>query len=431
LGVGVIFMNDNINTLDSDAELRLTIMSSIAQEESRKTSERVRWGQKRRMEQGFAFGASVFGYHLKDGKLTVNEDEAKVVRLIYELYLSGLGVVLIGKELEKRGISSPNGHVRWQSVVVLWILKNEKYNGTLKQRKRITPDYLSHKSKINYGEEDFITIENNHAPIISKEIFDRVQTEIQKRKTATLEKSRYSNRYPFSGKVECAYCKSKFERRCNSQKGDKRQIVWRCSEAVRYGREKVNNAGQKVGCNCKAVHEKFLQDNFLAVLNSVIENKDLVVRELKTAVNHTIAKTPNNADEMRAITADIERITARKSKLVDTLVDGLLSRDEFEETKSRYNLQLETLKKRLLSLEQGNETVEILCKKLDNIETAIENLARLKEFGDSVCSEVLHKIVVEGRDKISFYLKTDKNADMFVKMPVSIVQHQELKCHQQ
>jgi DNA invertase Pin-like site-specific DNA recombinase len=147
LGVGVIFMNDNINTLDSDAELRLTIMSSIAQEESRKTSERVRWGQKRRMEQGFAFGSSLFGYHLKAGKFTINEDEAKVVRLIYELYLSGLGAGLIGKELENRGISSPNGHVRWQSVVVLSILKNEKYNGTLKQRKRITPDYLSHKSK--------------------------------------------------------------------------------------------------------------------------------------------------------------------------------------------------------------------------------------------------------------------------------------------
>jgi hypothetical protein len=169
-------------------------MSSIAQEESRKTSERVRWGQKRRMEQGFAFGSSLFGYHLKDGKFTINEDEAQIVRLIYELYLSGLGVHLMRKELENRGIPAPNGGVRWREVTVLAILKNEKYNGTLKQRKTITLDYLSHKSKINYGEEKFIIIENNHTPIISKETFDKVQAEIQRRKTSNLDRSRYSSR---------------------------------------------------------------------------------------------------------------------------------------------------------------------------------------------------------------------------------------------
>jgi DNA invertase Pin-like site-specific DNA recombinase len=104
LGVGVLFMNDNINTLDSDAELRLTIMSSIAQEESRKISERVKWGQKRSMERGVVFGTSLFGYHLKNGKLSVNEDEAKIVRLIYELYLSGKGILLLCKELENKAI---------------------------------------------------------------------------------------------------------------------------------------------------------------------------------------------------------------------------------------------------------------------------------------------------------------------------------------
>jgi hypothetical protein len=313
--------------------------------------------------------------------------------------------------------------VRWTSGTVLAILKNEKYNGTLKQRKTITPNYLNHKSKTNYGEESFIVIENNHAPIVSKEIFDRVQAEITRRKTTNVERSRYSNRYPFSGKVKCGACKSMFARRCNSQKADKRQMVWRCAEAVRYGKEKVNAQGQKVGCNNKSVHEEFLKDNFLAVLNSVIENKDVVVCELKTAVQLAIAKCPNNADEMRAISASIERMIARKSKLVDTLVDGLLSRAEFEEANSRYNVQIDGLKKRLLALEQGNETVETLCKKLENVESAIENLARFKEFGDSVCVEVLHKIIVEDRDKISFYLKTNENADFFVKMPVSLAQY--------
>jgi DNA invertase Pin-like site-specific DNA recombinase len=424
LGVGVCFMNDNINTLDPDAELRLTIMSSIAQEESRKTSERVKWGQKRLMERGFVFGASIFGYHLKDGKLTINEDEAKVVRLIYELYLSGMGASLVSKELENRGIPAPQGGARWSNVSVMSILKNEKYNGTLKQRKRITPDYLSHKSKINYGEEKFIVVENSHAPIISKEIFDSVQAEMQKRRVAVLDRSRYSNRYVFSGKVECGYCKSKFERRFTSQKADKRQVVWRCAEAVKYGKEKINAQGQKVGCNCKAVHEKFLKENFLAVLNSVIENKDLVVEELKKSVRHAIDNTPNAGDELKEVMAGLDKIATRKSKLIDMYVDGMIKRPEFEKTFAGYEKQSEALKKRLLSLDSENKIARDLQQKLDNIETAIENLARLKEFGDEICGELLHKIVVEDRDKISFYLKTDENATMFVKMPVLLSGYQ-------
>jgi DNA invertase Pin-like site-specific DNA recombinase len=424
LGVGVVFMNDNINTLDNDAELRLTIMSSIAQEESRKTSERVRWGQRRRMEQGFVFGAGIFGYHLKDGKLAINEDEAKVVRLVYELYLGGLGASLVSRELENRGISAPQGGARWSNVSVMSILKNEKYNGTLKQKKTITPDYLSHKTKINYGEEKFITIENNHAPLISKETFDRVQTEIQKRRTAKIERSRYSNRYVFSGKVECAACNSKFERRFNSQKADKRQVVWRCAEAVKYGKEKINAQGQKVGCNNKAVHEEFLKANFLAVLNSVIENKDVVVGELKKFVRHAIDTSPNVGNEIKEVMAGLKKITTRKSKLIEMYLDGLMKRPEYERAFGQYDKQEQALRKQLLTLDSENKIAQDLQQKLDNIDTAIENLARLKEFGDSVCSELLHKIVVEDRDKISFYLKTNENATLFVKMPLLLSGYQ-------
>ena len=429
LGVGVIFMNDNINTLDNDAELRLTIMSSIAQEESRKTSERVRWGQKRRMEQGVVFGSSLFGYHLKNGKLTINEDEAKIVRLIYELYLSGKGMHLLYKELENRGIPAPKGGTKWSIPSVRSILTNEKYNGTLKQKKRITPDYLSHKSKINYGEEAYIIIENNHTPIIEKEIFDKVQEEIKRRRTATLERSRYSSRYPFSGKIECVYCKSKFERRHNSQKPSHSRIIWRCSEAVKYGKEKINAQGQKVGCNNKAVHEWFLKENFLAVLTSVIENKDIVVEELKKAVRKAIDELPNQSKELAEIMAGLEKTTTRKSKLIDMYVDGLIKRPEFEKSFSQYENQREALQKRLSALDGENKIAQDLQQKLDDVETAIENLARLKEFGDSVCIEVLDKIIVEDREKISFYLKTNEKPSMYVKTPLLINGYQAATPH--
>jgi len=423
LGVGVLFMNDNINTLDADSELRLTIMSSIAQEESRKTSERVKWGHKRQMEKGVVFGACPLGYDLKNGKLTVNEAGAKTVRLIFDLYLSGMGFMLVSKELANRGIPSPNGAQRWKPNVVRRLLMNEKYTGVLKQRKFITVDYLSHKRKPNEGEEATITVENNHAPIIDKETFDRAQKEIQRRKTATFEKSRYSNRHVWSGKVKCAFCNSSFKRRINNKKAQNQQIMWQCTEALKYGSAKVNAQGQKVGCNCRAIHEQVLKDNFLAVLNTVIENKDLVVQELKEHVRKTIDNNPDKSAEIKEIGAGIEKMSIRKSKLIDMCVDGLITKAEFEKTNNQYDKQLAVLNKQWSVLKLDNQAVEDLTQKLENIEAVIENLVRLKEFGDSVCSEVLHKVVVEGRDKMSFYLKTGENTNpVFFKMSPLITQ---------
>jgi DNA invertase Pin-like site-specific DNA recombinase len=437
LSVGVYFMNDNINTLDSDAELRLTIMSSIAQEESRKISERVKWGHKRLMERGVVFGYSPLGYNLDKGKLTINEDEAKTVRLIFDLYLagqtsansnvglrtpnatpsagesrlSGRGVSHISKELENRGISSPSGAVRWENTTVLKILKNEKYIGVLKQKKHITTDYLSHKRKKNEGEESFIIVENSHAPIVAREVFDRVQAEIQRRKAKAFENSRYSNRYVWSGKVKCAYCDSTFKRKMNNRRAKNPQVMWQCSEAERYGREKLNAVGQRVGCNCLSVHEQVLKDNFLAVLNSVIENKDRVIAELKESVQRAIDCSPNNAKEIDAIGGDMEKIAVRKSKLVEMYMDGLISRAEYEKLNYKYNKQLQTLNKPLEALELDNKVAEDLTQKLANIETTIEAIVRLKEFSESVCGEILHKVVVEGREKMSFYLSTGESAN--------------------
>ncbi|MDR0461442.1 MAG: recombinase family protein, partial [Nitrososphaerota archaeon] len=421
LGVGVLFMNDNINTLDDDAELRLTIMSSIAQEESRKTSERVRWGQKQSMKQGVVFGNGIFGYHLKDGKLTVNEDQAKIVRLIFDLYLSGKGVHLIRKELENQGFASPSGGMKWNSVSVLGILKNEKYAGILKQKKNITIDYLSHRKKLNRGEEQYIIIEDNHAPIVDNSTFYEVQKEIDRRRKTTIERGRYSNRYVWSGKIKCAYCTSSFKRKVDHHTSTPR-INWQCSEAARYGKEKINARGQKVGCNCISINERVLQDNFLAVLNMVIENKDAVVAELKDRVRQAIDECPNMGDAMKEVMTGLDKITDRKSKLIDMHVDGLIKSSDFEKFFGRYDKQEQALMKRLTALDSEKKIAQDLQQKIDNAKTAIENLVRLKEFSDEICSELLHKVVVEDREKISFYLATDKNAEMFVKLPLSLTQ---------
>jgi DNA invertase Pin-like site-specific DNA recombinase len=422
-GVGVLFMNDNINTFDPDAELRLTIMSSIAQEESRKTSERVRWGQKRQMEKGVVFGVKMLGYNLKDGKLTINEDEAKIVRLIFDLYLSGMGIALVCKELANRGILSPSGAMKWENATVRQILRNEKYMGVLKQKKSVTTDYLSHKRKANEGEEQCVIIENNHASIVDREIFDRAQRELVRRRNVTLEKGRYSNRYVWSGKIKCAYCNSTFRRKVDNRKSQNPVFVWHCSQADKYGTEKINAQGQKVGCNCKGIHERVLEENFLAVLNAVIENKDLVVRELQEYVRKTIDESPDKSSEIKAIMTGMAKIGTRKSKLLDLHVDGVITRAEFDKANNQYNKQLDALESQLLALEHDNKLIVNLTQKLANVETTIETLVRLKEFSDSICGEVLSKVIVEGREKMSFYLTTAENEDpIFFKIPLLVTQ---------
>lgn len=189
LGVGVIFMNDNINTLDGDAELRLAILSSIAQEESRRTSQRVKWGQKRRMEQGVVFGRSMLGYDVKNGNLIINPEGAEVVRLIFQKYVwEGKGTHVIARELLEAGIH-PMRSEKWSNTVILRLLRNEKYCGDLVQKKTYTPDYLSHDKKYNKGQEEFVIIKNHHQPIISRELFDEANRILDERRNREKEKS--------------------------------------------------------------------------------------------------------------------------------------------------------------------------------------------------------------------------------------------------
>ena len=175
-GIGVEFVNDGINTLEPDAELRLAIMGSIAQEESRKTSSRVKWGQTRRMEQGVVFGRSLLGYDVKDGQLTINQEGARIVRKIYQWYVfGGMSSAGIAKRLTEEGIRTARGNREWNSGVVIKILKNEKYCGDLLQKKTVTPDYLTHQKRTNRGQEAMVYLRDHHEPVIDRDLWERAR----------------------------------------------------------------------------------------------------------------------------------------------------------------------------------------------------------------------------------------------------------------
>lgn len=169
-GVGVLFLNDSLDTRTNDGELRLTIMSSVAQDESRKTSERSKWGQTRSMEKGVVFGGSLLGYDVIGGKMTVNQEGAEVVRLIFHKYLQERkGCSTIARELREAGILSSKGNCLWSSATVTKILKNEKYCGDLIQKKTYTPDFLTHEKKYNHGKEPLVALKDHHEAIIDRE----------------------------------------------------------------------------------------------------------------------------------------------------------------------------------------------------------------------------------------------------------------------
>lgn len=275
LGVGVIFISDNIDTRDNDGEFRLTIMASVAQEESRKISERVKWGQRRSMERGVVFGANtLYGYHLQKGCLTVREEQAEVVRQVYDKFLrQGKGTHVIARELDSAGISPPGSSKAWSSTMVLRLLRNEKYCGDLMQGKTCTPDFLSHK-KVK-SESGQILLCAHHEPIVPHADFDAVQHALAQRAPDQERKKRYSARYWCSGRVRCALCGARFVPRSAVRRDGSRYRLWVCANRAARG---------TAGCTIRAVGERTLYACAVHVLNMAIEQCGDVYSDVARAV---------------------------------------------------------------------------------------------------------------------------------------------------
>ena len=305
LGVGVIFLNDNINTLDGDAELRLAIMSSIAQEESRRTSERVKWGQKRQMEQGVVFGRSMLGYDVKDGKMTINEEGAEVVRRIFHKFVhEGKGTYVICRELQEEGIAPMRGKA-WCNTVILRLLRNEKYCGDLVQKKTYTPDYLSHEKKYNKGQEEFVIIKNHHVPIISREVFDEANRILDERSRSQTGKAKYANRYPFSGKIKCGCCGSSFVSRYKTRKDGSQYKAWRCYGTTKNGISHIGSAGESTGCASPSIRNEDAIHIMCLVTRELRYDRNKLVNNLLRAIHGVIRE-----EEVHLIEGAIAEILA-------------------------------------------------------------------------------------------------------------------------
>ncbi|MBQ6855508.1 MAG: recombinase family protein, partial [Lachnospiraceae bacterium] len=324
LGIGVIFMNDGFTSLDPDSELRLSIMGSIAQEESRKTSSRVKWGQTRQMERGVVFGTSMLGYDVCDGKLTINPEGAEIVRLIFHKYaVEQKGTSIIARELREAGIKTYSGDVIWNSSHIVRILRNEKYVGDLVQKKTITPDYLTHAKKKNKGEEEMITITDHHEPIIDRELWDKVQDELQKRNRNNGHVTGHSNRHIFSGKMICGECGARFIARSKTRQSGTSYKRWSCYTAATHGAKSVDSQGNLIGCDIgKTIRDDLAMEALTKAIKGIPVDFNWIIHNLTSIVNAAMSACDDPVDNVQKLERQIQQIMKKKEATIDAFLSG-------------------------------------------------------------------------------------------------------------
>ena len=243
LGVEVFFEKEQISSSSGDGELMLTVLSAFAQEESKNASDNQKWRYRRKFQNGeVAINTTRFlGYDKnKNGELVINPGQAKVVKRIFEDYIGGKGSFVIAKDLTAEGIETVAGG-RWDSSTILAILKNEKYMGDAKLQKTYSADHLSKKKCVNHGEIDSYYIENNHPPIIPRDVWEESQRQIAlrgKAKGNSAEiRAKYQTRYPLTGMLFCGKCGAPLRRRTWSSNHAYKKIVWQCSNYVKNGKQ--------------------------------------------------------------------------------------------------------------------------------------------------------------------------------------------------
>lgn len=404
-GIGVIFMNDNINTLDADAELRLTIMSSIAQEESRKTSDRVKWGQRRMMEQGVVFGRDMLGYDVRDGKLYINQEGAETVRLIYHKFLNeGKGTHIIAKELRDAGIKTSTYMKDWSYTVILRILKNEKYCGDLIQQKTYTPDYLSHNKKYNKGEVEYVTIRNHHEPIISREMFEKTQRELERRKKLHGAKNGFANRYALSGKIICAQCGSTFIHRKKTSSNGNQNESWVCIQNQKYGKERINKNNEKVGCSNVSINEKDIRSILQQIISDIMKDRNKILESIMQIVSDVL-KSDKEKDNITYFENEIEKIENKKQKLLDMCLSGDIETSDYRKACERLKSEFDKISEKLQKEKAHSSMLADKEKIISEIKDYVNSIITGEEWSDTFYRSIVDKIIVSKNREIDIHLK--------------------------
>jgi len=359
-GAGVYFQNDNINTLYGDAELRLTIMSSIAQDEVRRLSERVKFGMRRAYENGRVLGQdNLYGYDKRDGKLVINEREAVFVRTLYAMYAEGkYGFRSIARTLTEMGFANQSGG-EINPGTLRSILSNPKYKGYYCGRKTESSDYRTQKN-VQLPEKDRLYYrDENIAPIVSEELWERVNTMLaQRRDKYKKSESGTQNRYPFSGKIVCERCGT-FHYRIVRKDRKNNQEVWSCKMRTQKG---------KAHCSTPEIGTAELDAILKHIGSELLANKRQVIDELMLRYNQAQTDSVNYGENLIKLYREAEKVMAKKESLLDYSLEGAISKDDFKSMNERLEKSLQKTRVEIAQLEKEqeiNSNAGTLFKKLE------------------------------------------------------------------
>ena len=403
-GIGVIFTIDNIDTLEPDGELRLTIMASIAQEESRKTSERVKWGQKRRMEQGVVFGRDMLGYTVQNGTLSVNEEEASIVRTIFHKFTNeGKGTYVIARELLEEGMR-PMRVQLWSNTTILKVLRNEKYVGDLCQKKTYTPNYLTHAKRYNRGNEEMVYLKDHHEPIIGRELWNRTQAELLRRSSLEDVRSKHSNRYWCSGKLCCGMCGGRYVSRTKKLKNNTIYKAWRCYAAANHGVKKNSSFGEQIGCDNGSINEKTLLTCMHHCICMLQTDQKELKREIMQEIKDIKGKHEIEPDPKR-IQEKMNTLAVKKKKAIDLMLSGLITGSDLQEQIKWYDEQLAELSESLSAAGKRDKIHSEEPREYESFLRALDEIISFDESNESLYREILEKMVIYHDKTIEVWLK--------------------------
>ena len=389
-GIEIYFEKENIWTLDSKGELLITIMSSLAQEESRSISENVKWGKRKRFAEGK--GSLAYSHFLgyergPNGAMVINRKEAEVVKMIYRLYLTGRSFCAIADELMKREIPAPAGGVKWHPSTIQSILKNEKYKGDSLLQKKFVVDFLSKRMKKNEGEIPQYYVENDHEAIISPEVFDLVQAEMKKRHSC--RRGRYSGVNLFSSKIRCGDCGSWFGSKVWHSNDKYRKVIFQCNEKF------------KNSCHTPTISEDEIKDLFVLAAGKILDNKEEVISNIKALldfVDDLPGKLQQAEKKVEQRLEEIQRYVAYNSRVA---LDQVKYQKNYEALVRKY----EVAKGEYDRLQGESTKKSNRRQKLIKFIATLEQADQVISFEPGLWTLLVDHVTVYGKDDIRFTFK--------------------------
>ena len=389
-GVAVLFVNDNINTALPDSELRLTIMASMAQDEIRRLSERVKFGMNRAIERGEILGNDLLYGYKKDkdtGVLNIIKEEAIVVRRIYELYaVEELSLSKITKTLNIEGLKTCQGK-KWCISTISRMIENPKYKGYYCARKSEIVDYMTKKIKY-FEKDDWVIYEDKTriSPIIDEDLWDRANTRLLKRKKAFSErkkdKSVYKNRYLYSVKIYCAEHNTVFHRR--EFRRNKKDITWVCSLYLKNG---------KNTCDSPNIRESELDVIFKDLISKLQIDSKVIIDTLISYYKHLEIDTGID-EEISSREKEINNLYIKKDKILELSIQGSLSNEEFYERNSQFNDKINALTKELNQFKLDKDKLKTTTDKTKELEDILKSKVNSKSTITKIINYLLDHIVV-------------------------------------